>query len=201
MKRLCGFFPSNKMSCESEILCGVCLDSLDSNNPSSTVLTCHHWFHDACVEPWLASKGTCPTCRMRLRDVEDEEDETLQILRDIHTMREILMEFWERRGFQHAELNLEDVARHVQEERETLEAQRQAHTGIRLEEYASHVRIVNETDDTWMYEIDGQAGQSLKNDISLVQTQTDAGFLTCIYATYRYENDIVSAIMDITGCM
>jgi NACalpha-BTF3-like transcription factor len=193
------------MSSESDILCGVCLDSLNPANNSEILLTCQHRFHEACVEPWLTNKGTCPTCRTRIREVAEDSDEELgeeaiEILQNVLAMRESIMEFWERRGLQ-SERNLEAIVRQVQEEREAQEAERQSRTGIRLEEYASHVRITDETTHEWMYEVDGQTGRSQKNDISLVQTQTEAGFLTCVYAMHQYDNDIVNAIMDITGCI
>lgn len=196
------------MSSEYEILCGVCLDSLNPNiTESDVILICNHQFHEACVEPWLAHKGTCPTCRTRIRNVETEDsdeemsDETVDMIQNMYAMREYIMNFWERRGFQQPEQNTEAIVRHVQEEREAREAERQAQTGLRLEDYASHVHIVNETDYEWIYEIDGEEGRSEKNNIALVQSQTDAGILTCIYAMHRYENDIVNAIMDITGCI
>lgn len=194
------------MSSEFEILCGVCLDSLNQASNSETFLVCNHRFHEACVEPWLANKGTCPNCRTRIREVAEDSDEELnddaiEMLQNIFAMRESIMEFWERRGLQRPEENLEAIVRQVQEEREAREAERQAQTGVRLEEYASHVRITGETAHEWIYEVDGQVGRSQKNDVSLAQAQTDAGFLTCVYAMHHYDNDIVNAIMDITGCM
>lgn len=189
----------SKMS-QSEILCGVCLDSLGANSESEILLTCQHQFHEACVEPWLAQKGTCPTCRTRIREVEESDDElddeTVQnLFENIESIRTSVMTFWQQR----TTMDLQAIIQQVQEEREAREAQRQAQTGMRLEEYAARVRIIRETDQEWIYEVDGQPGRSLKNDVAIVQTQTEAGFLTCIYAMHSYENDIVNSILDITG--
>lgn len=176
-------------------ICGICLDSLNSTCESETVLVCKHKFHEPCVEPWLANKGTCPTCRFRVREVESEDnDEMVEEFELLHHV----MNFWQRRA--HPPLpDMEMIVRQVQDEREERDRQRQTDTGLRLEEYASHVQIVGESDTEWMYVVDEQPGHSLKNDIALVQSQTEAGFLTCIYAMHRYENDIVNAILDVTG--
>lgn len=42
--------------------CTICLESLASAE-DLCVLGCMHGFHGACVEAWLASRGTCPNCR------------------------------------------------------------------------------------------------------------------------------------------
>ena len=33
-----------------------------------TVLPCGHFFHGACISPWLLSNGSCPQCRFNLAD-------------------------------------------------------------------------------------------------------------------------------------
>lgn len=176
-------------------LCTICLDSLNSTGESETVLACKHRFHEQCVEPWLTNKGTCPTCRARIREVENSDDILLNLSWTIESVRNSVMRFWQQR----TTMDLQAIVQQVQDEREALEAQRQISTGVRMEEYASHVHIVGENETEWMYEIDGQSGRSLKNDVALVQAQTEAGFLTCIYAMHTCQNDIVNAILDITG--
>lgn len=43
--------------------CAVCLETLDDRGCAE--LPCDHVFHRDCVLPWIARRGTCPTCRSR----------------------------------------------------------------------------------------------------------------------------------------
>jgi hypothetical protein len=57
---------------EEAIVCAICLESLlDRGTPDDDVfsvnaLPCKHLFHTGCLSPWLATKATCPTCRLNL---------------------------------------------------------------------------------------------------------------------------------------
>jgi len=45
----------------TEKVCGICFDSLATGGTMAT--SCGHDYHTACIQPWLAIKNTCPTCR------------------------------------------------------------------------------------------------------------------------------------------
>lgn len=53
---------SPRVSLEPGATCAVCLEALDDRVAQ---LPCNHVFHRDCVLPWLARRGTCPTCRNR----------------------------------------------------------------------------------------------------------------------------------------
>ncbi|KAM9432024.1 E3 ubiquitin-protein ligase RNF128a isoform 1-T1 [Clarias gariepinus] len=42
--------------------CAVCIEAYKPGDVL-TVLTCNHFFHKACVEPWLMEHRTCPMCK------------------------------------------------------------------------------------------------------------------------------------------
>ena len=44
--------------------CSICMDDL-SNGQDVQALRCTHSFHKRCIEPWLRTSRTCPTCRER----------------------------------------------------------------------------------------------------------------------------------------
>lgn len=57
--------------------CAVCIDSYKAGDVV-TVLTCDHFFHKACIEPWLLEKRTCPMCKcdiLKALGVEEEPEE------------------------------------------------------------------------------------------------------------------------------
>ncbi len=45
-----------------ESACVICLENFQQSDDRTT-LPCAHVFHTACVNPWIASNRTCPTCR------------------------------------------------------------------------------------------------------------------------------------------
>lgn len=47
---------------ESVTECFVCHENLDSKQ-SERKLKCNHIFHSICVDEWIQTRGTCPTCR------------------------------------------------------------------------------------------------------------------------------------------
>ena len=58
--------------------CAVCIDSYKPGEVV-TVLTCGHFYHKACIEPWLLEKRTCPMCKCDILkalgvDAEEEKD-------------------------------------------------------------------------------------------------------------------------------
>ncbi|KTG02089.1 hypothetical protein cypCar_00039819, partial [Cyprinus carpio] len=42
--------------------CAVCIE-LYKPGDVLTVLTCNHFFHKSCIEPWLLEHRTCPMCK------------------------------------------------------------------------------------------------------------------------------------------
>lgn len=55
-------------------ICVVCTDEYCSGD-TLRALPCSHYFHARCVDPWLQSRGTCPTCRMKISCQNREEIE------------------------------------------------------------------------------------------------------------------------------
>ncbi|XP_070029973.1 RING-H2 finger protein ATL56-like [Nicotiana sylvestris] len=47
--------------------CTICLDILCDAELCRSFPACNHVFHAQCIDPWLAKKPTCPTCRMPFR--------------------------------------------------------------------------------------------------------------------------------------
>ncbi|XP_025147230.1 E3 ubiquitin-protein ligase RNF133 [Bubalus kerabau] len=65
--------------------CIVCFE-LYKPNDTIRVLTCKHFFHKNCIDPWILAHGTCPMCKCDIlkalgiqMDVEDGT-ESLQVL-------------------------------------------------------------------------------------------------------------------------
>ncbi len=47
--------------------CTVCQESSGENDLAwRRINRCNHMFHDTCIQPWLQSHNTCPTCRGQL---------------------------------------------------------------------------------------------------------------------------------------
>ncbi|KAJ2776162.1 hypothetical protein H4R18_005812 [Coemansia javaensis] len=51
--------------CADPRLCPVCLDDMAPGH-RVRLLACSHAFHARCIDPWLATNASCPTCRMQL---------------------------------------------------------------------------------------------------------------------------------------
>jgi hypothetical protein len=47
--------------------CSICYETYLGSD-MLTVLPCGHFFHGACISPWLLSNGSCPQCRFNLAD-------------------------------------------------------------------------------------------------------------------------------------
>ncbi|XP_058580444.1 E3 ubiquitin-protein ligase RNF133 [Neofelis nebulosa] len=65
--------------------CVVCFE-LYKPNDTVRILTCKHFFHKSCIDPWILAHGTCPMCKRDILkalgiqvDVEDGT-ESLQVL-------------------------------------------------------------------------------------------------------------------------
>ncbi|XP_066570865.1 E3 ubiquitin-protein ligase RNF128 isoform X2 [Amia ocellicauda] len=60
--------------------CAVCIDAYKPGDVLS-ILTCNHFFHKTCIEPWLLEHRTCPMCKCDILkalgvepDVEEPSD-------------------------------------------------------------------------------------------------------------------------------
>uniref|UniRef100_A0A8C8FBZ8 RING-type domain-containing protein n=1 Tax=Oncorhynchus tshawytscha TaxID=74940 RepID=A0A8C8FBZ8_ONCTS len=57
--------------------CAVCIDVYKSGDVL-TILTCNHFFHKTCIEPWLMEHRTCPMCKcdiLKALGVEQPEED------------------------------------------------------------------------------------------------------------------------------
>ncbi|KAJ1643789.1 hypothetical protein LPJ64_004475 [Coemansia asiatica] len=45
--------------------CPVCLSNI-KDEQMARVLDCEHCFHLACIDPWLTTNASCPTCRKEI---------------------------------------------------------------------------------------------------------------------------------------
>lgn len=54
-----------------EEICSICTENLENN---VVVTSCTHYFHEACLKPWLDRARTCPLCRKELVQYQDLMD-------------------------------------------------------------------------------------------------------------------------------
>lgn len=54
------------------VLCAVCKDQI-AVDAEAKQLPCDHLYHSDCITPWLEIRGSCPLCRFRLTEEEEEE--------------------------------------------------------------------------------------------------------------------------------
>ncbi|XP_031117852.1 RING-H2 finger protein ATL56-like [Ipomoea triloba] len=52
---------------EEKPTCAICLDCLREAELCRSFPGCNHVFHAQCIDPWLARRHTCPTCRASFR--------------------------------------------------------------------------------------------------------------------------------------
>lgn len=50
--------------------CAICLGEFESGERVRVLPLCNHGFHVRCIDPWLASHSSCPTCRRSLLDCQ-----------------------------------------------------------------------------------------------------------------------------------
>lgn len=51
----------------SDSICAICLESLQNSQLCRAFPVCNHVFHAPCIDPWLITRLTCPTCRAPFR--------------------------------------------------------------------------------------------------------------------------------------
>ncbi|TKY49504.1 E3 ubiquitin-protein ligase RING [Spatholobus suberectus] len=55
------------------VLCAVCKDQI-ALGAEAKQLPCKHLYHADCITPWLELHASCPLCRFRLEEEEEEGD-------------------------------------------------------------------------------------------------------------------------------
>lgn len=55
--------------------CPICLMEFDEGQKVRLLPRCNHGFHLKCIDLWLLSRSSCPTCRQPLLDDDDEEED------------------------------------------------------------------------------------------------------------------------------
>jgi hypothetical protein len=53
---------------DEEDVCAICLGEFADGEKVRVLPRCGHGFHVPCVDAWLLSRGSCPTCRRRVID-------------------------------------------------------------------------------------------------------------------------------------
>uniref|UniRef100_A0A0D9WHQ2 RING-type domain-containing protein n=1 Tax=Leersia perrieri TaxID=77586 RepID=A0A0D9WHQ2_9ORYZ len=53
---------------EGEDVCAICLGEFADGEKVRVLPRCGHGFHVRCVDAWLVSHGSCPTCRRQVID-------------------------------------------------------------------------------------------------------------------------------------
>lgn len=49
-------------------VCAICQDSMEEGSSARTLNTCHHSFHQACIDTWFTTNVHCPVCRHDIRE-------------------------------------------------------------------------------------------------------------------------------------
>lgn len=57
----------NSLSCESHLVCAVCLADYQVGEVAKKLPPCSHQFHAECIDAWLLAHSTCPICRVSLK--------------------------------------------------------------------------------------------------------------------------------------
>eukprot|EP00931_Biecheleriopsis_adriatica_P021957 TRINITY_DN14220_c0_g1_i1.p1 TRINITY_DN14220_c0_g1~~TRINITY_DN14220_c0_g1_i1.p1 ORF type:complete len:173 (-),score=25.24 TRINITY_DN14220_c0_g1_i1:104-622(-) len=58
-----GPYGSAEEASSSQTLCPVCLEPFKEGERLLQLPSCGHLFHRNCLEPWMARRGSCPSCR------------------------------------------------------------------------------------------------------------------------------------------
>lgn len=62
------YIKGNRQSAE----CAVCLSEFEDNQELRTLPKCNHSFHVDCIDMWLYSHPSCPTCRTNIMPSPEE---------------------------------------------------------------------------------------------------------------------------------
>ncbi|KAF3627782.1 putative peroxidase N-like isoform 1 [Capsicum annuum] len=81
LKSVVDSLPSVEIN-ESSKNCSICMEEFVIDSEASQ-LPCNHLFHNDCIVPWLNRSNTCPLCRHKLpQEDEDEIEKDLQLFLD-----------------------------------------------------------------------------------------------------------------------
>ncbi|CAM0908543.1 unnamed protein product [Alopecurus aequalis] len=65
--------PTPPVACSSSSECAICLAEFMDGESLRVLPPCGHGFHVACVDPWLRTSASCPSCRSAIVDVKSTE--------------------------------------------------------------------------------------------------------------------------------
>ncbi len=174
-------------------LCAICLDVLSGCSIEETILSCSHTFHASCINPWLSKKGTCAVCRFQVCPSNHEDDENEEEQSDIEMIRAAVLEYWRRRFPSLQSLEQLHTSVHPEPQPYTQPYQTNQNRDIQ-----QNISIVDESDEAWIYTVNGVLSHESKRNVNLVLDQTNAELPTCLYALYKYDGDVINAILDIS---
>lgn len=60
----------------AQIQCAVCFEDYLLNENDVRKLPCNHLFHEKCIFPWLKNNATCPVCRSRMPNANEENEDS-----------------------------------------------------------------------------------------------------------------------------
>lgn len=66
--------------------CAICLENLRQAEVCRVLPACHHEFHAQCIDPWLSTRLTCPTCRAPFRSTQSSFRGWRELLSDENTL-------------------------------------------------------------------------------------------------------------------
>ncbi|KAF8687285.1 hypothetical protein HU200_042965 [Digitaria exilis] len=72
--------PEKKEEVAAAARCAICLSEFADGERIRPLPVCGHRFHVLCIDRWLVSHCSCPTCRRRLSSESVEDHRHLQIL-------------------------------------------------------------------------------------------------------------------------
>ncbi|KAE8727167.1 putative RING zinc finger protein [Hibiscus syriacus] len=77
-------FPVVKYASESNLpgldtACAICLSEFATGECLRILPKCNHGFHTRCIDTWLSSHSSCPTCRHCLTETDEKTDNRGQV--------------------------------------------------------------------------------------------------------------------------
>lgn len=60
---------------QSEVMCSICFIPFEAQTVVNYLPQCNHVFHRECILEWFKSHGTCPICRLNIKQILKEDDE------------------------------------------------------------------------------------------------------------------------------
>lgn len=63
----------------AQMQCAICFEDYVLSEPDVRKLPCTHLFHEKCIFPWLKGNATCPVCRSRMPNANNDDEESSDI--------------------------------------------------------------------------------------------------------------------------